>query len=122
MHYDPRDVTYVYVRTPGGTLVKAAVTTPGVSAISLPEWSARRQHERASCRDPAFVEASGASLRRNDPLVRHAKSSPTARRSQATDAAGDHFHDTSSHNHHVASEHRDAHHNSRTNSVLSNNA
>src|SRR3546814_13487926 len=43
VHYDPRDVTYVYVRTPGGTLVKAAVTTPGVSAISLAEWSARRQ-------------------------------------------------------------------------------
>src|SRR3546814_4042885 len=72
VHYDPRDVTYVYVRTPGGTLVKAAVTTPGVSALSLAEWSARRQHERASCRDPALVETSGASLRRTDALGRQA--------------------------------------------------
>ena len=95
VHYDPRDVTYVYVRTPGGALVKAAVTTPGISAISLAEWSARRQRERACCRDPALVEMSGASLRRNDSLVREAKASRTARRRQATAAAGDRFRDTS---------------------------
>src|SRR3546814_14663915 len=79
VHYAPRDVTYVYVRTPGGTLVKAAVTTPGVSAISLAEWSARRQHERASCRYPALVQASGVTLRRDDEMVRTDKSLWTAR-------------------------------------------
>ena len=36
VHYDPRDVTYVFVRTPGGPLVKASVTTPGVFETRTP--------------------------------------------------------------------------------------
>lgn len=95
VHYDPRDITYVYVRSPSGLLVKAPVTTPGVSAISLAEWSARRQSERAASRDPARVEAADASLKRNDAFVKQAKASRKERRRKATAAAGDRNRDTS---------------------------
>lgn len=94
--YDPRDITYVYVRTPGGTLVKAMVTTPGVKAISLAEWTAHRQYERAVCRDPTLVATADASLRRNDTFVKEAKASRKVQRRKATAAAGDRYRDTSS--------------------------
>ena len=94
--YDPRDITYVYVRTPAGTLVKAVVTTPGVKAISLAEWSARRQYERGVCRDPALLASADESLRRNDTLVKEAKASRKVQRRNATAAAGDRYRDASS--------------------------
>ncbi|MCF7221600.1 Mu transposase C-terminal domain-containing protein [Marilutibacter chinensis] len=95
VHYDPRDITYVYVRTPGGVLVKAGVTTPGVSAISLAEWSARRQHEQATCNDPTLVEQADASLLRNNRFLKETKASLKKVRRDATAAAGDRFRDTS---------------------------
>lgn len=61
VHYDPRDITRVYVRTPGGVLVMAMMTTPGVLAISLAEWEARRTQERGVSRHPDVV-ASGVSV------------------------------------------------------------
>lgn len=95
VHFDPRDITYVYVRTPAGTLVKATVTTPGVKAISLAEWSMRRQHERSLSRDPTIVEEADESLRRNDAFVEQAKASRRVQRRRATAAAGDRYRDTS---------------------------
>lgn len=95
-HYDPRDVSYVYVRTPAGYLVKAQVTTPGISAISLAEWSMRRQHERGLCKDPALIERSDASSRRCQVLVKEARTSRNVQRRKATEAAGDRFRDTPS--------------------------
>lgn len=94
VHFDPRDITNVYVRTPAGTLVKANVTTPGVKAVSLVEWSMLRQHERVVSRDPAFVQQSDESLRRNDETVKQAKASRGVRRRRATAAAGDRYRDT----------------------------
>jgi putative transposase len=61
VHYDARDITRVYVRTPGGVLVMATMTTPGVPAISLAEWEARRSRERAASRHPDVVASSDAS-------------------------------------------------------------
>lgn len=95
VHYDPRDITYVYVRTPTGLLVKAMATTPNVMAISLVEWSMRRQCERAMTRDPELIAQSDESLRRNDETVKQAKASRAIRRRKATAAAGDKFRDTS---------------------------
>ncbi len=91
VHYDPRDVTYVFVRTPGGPLVKASVTTPGVSAISLAEWSARRQYERTLSRDPVLVKKSDESLLRNNATVKQAKATRKQNRRKATEAAGDKY-------------------------------
>lgn len=94
-HYDPRDITYVYIRTPAGMLIKATVTTPNISAISLIEWSMRRQHERAMARDPDLIAQADESLRRNDETIKQAKASRAVRRRKATAASGDRFRDTS---------------------------
>lgn len=91
VHYDPRDITRVYVRTPGGVLVMATVTTPGVPAISLVEWEARRNQERAVSRHPDVVASADASQKRADELVSQAKASRKVRRRKATAAAGDRF-------------------------------
>lgn len=89
--YDPRDITFVYVRTPGGVLTRGSVTTPGVSAISLAEWQARRRYEDSRGKDPERVATRHASTRRNDERVAEAKASRRIRRRQATQAAGDRF-------------------------------
>ncbi len=91
VHYDARDITRAYVRTPGGVLVMATMTTPGVPAISLAEWEARRSRERAASRHPDVVASSDASQKRADELVSQAKASRKVRRRKATAAAGDRF-------------------------------
>lgn len=89
VHYDPRDITVLYVRSPVGVIVKANVTTPGIEPISLAEWEARRNYERALSRDPALVATADASQKRGDQLVSQAKASRRVRRRKATEAAGD---------------------------------
>lgn len=89
--YDPRDITFVYVRTPGGVITRCSVTTPGIHAISLAEWQARRRYEDSLGKDPELVAQRHASTRRNDERVADAKNSRRIRRRQATQAAGDRF-------------------------------
>lgn len=91
VHYDPRDISYVYVRAPGGLLVKAIVTTPEIQPVSLAEWQARRAHERSLSRSPEYVALADASQKRADTLVEQAKASRRVRRRKATEAAGDRF-------------------------------
>lgn len=88
---DPRDITYVLVRTPLGNLVKAAATTPGVTAISIVEWRAHRRAEIALGKDPALRAIADASLERSDDTVAQAKRRKSIKRRQATQAAGDAF-------------------------------
>lgn len=94
VHYDPRDITLVYVRTPGGQLVRALVTTPEVHPISLAEWQARRHAERAVARHPDVVAKRDASMRRSDGIVAEARAKRKVRRRRATEAAGDKFRGT----------------------------
>ena len=89
VHYDPRDISVVHVRTPAGILTKAKMTTPGVPAISLAEWESIRTGERVTCKDPALITTADESLKRGDQLVAHAKKSRALRRRQSTEAAGD---------------------------------
>lgn len=89
VHYDPRDISVIYVRSPVGIIVKAMVTTPGIKAISLAEWNARRLRERSLCRQPALTEVADNSQKRNDQLVKQAKQLRSVRRRNATEAAGD---------------------------------
>lgn len=91
VHYDPRDITLVYVRTPGGPLVKALVTTPEIEPISLAEWQARRHAERAVARRPDIVAKRDASMCRSDAIVAEARARRRVRRRRATEAAGDKF-------------------------------
>lgn len=90
VHFEPRDITYVYVRTPPGLLVKAAITTPGIPAMSLAEWHARRSHERSLSRNPETLHIRDESLRRSNAIVEKAiKQVRSVKRRIATKAAGD---------------------------------
>lgn len=89
VHYDPRDITVAYIRSPAGVIVTAKSTTPDITAISLAEWEARRNYERALGRDPRLVARADASQKRGDLLVSEAKASRRVRRRKATEAAGD---------------------------------
>ena len=91
VHYDPRDITRVHVRTPNGVLVMAEVTTLGIPAISLAEWEARRHQERAASRHPDLIALADESQKRGDALISQAKASRKVRRRKATAAAGDRF-------------------------------
>ena len=90
-HYDPRDITYVVVRSPGGVLIRSTLTTPGIPTISLAEWQARREQERVLSKDPALLAERDASLLRNDKLIEVAKATRRVKRRRATAAAGDAF-------------------------------
>lgn len=89
--YDPRDITVVYTRTPGGAVVRCVVTTPGISAISLAEWQARRRYEQSLGNDPKRLATRDASMSRSDLRASEAKASRRVRRRLATKAAGDRF-------------------------------
>lgn len=91
VHYDPRDITVVYVRSPFGLIVRCTVTTPDVPAISLSEWGARRIGERTYANDPERVAKRDASLNRSDQLISEAKASRRVRRRKATQAGGDRY-------------------------------
>ena len=88
---DPRDITFVMVRTPLGNLVKAAATTCGITAISIAEWRARRRAEIAIGKDPMLRAVADASLERGDATVAQAKQRKSIKRRKATQAAGDAF-------------------------------
>lgn len=95
VHYDPRDISVVYVRTPVGTLVKASVTTPGIRAMSLAEWDARKRAEASLGRAPERLAIADASLVRADQIVAFAKASRNLRRRKTTQASGDRWLPTS---------------------------
>ena len=89
--WDPRDISFVYVRTPGGVLVRAALTTPEVSRMSLAEWDARRAWERTLAKDPAMQKQADESLLRGHALVVEARRTRRTERRRATAAAGDRY-------------------------------
>lgn len=89
IHYDPRDVTIAYVRSPGGEYLTVTSTTPGVGKISIYEWNARREYERSLARHPTLIAARDASLRRGDELVARARGRRRVDARLASKAAGD---------------------------------
>lgn len=89
--WDPRDIYCAYVRTPGGVLVKAVLTTPDIPRMSLPEWEARRRWERTLAKDPMVQREADQSLLRSHSHVQDAKRSRRIQRRRATAAAGDRY-------------------------------
>jgi putative transposase len=89
VHYDPRDISVLYVRTPGGAIVVATVKTREIGPISLVEWDFRRAIERGMGRDSALVAMADESLKRSDELVAQSKRKRSVERRAATRAAGD---------------------------------
>jgi len=54
VHYDPRDIRYVYLRSPSGQVVRAEAITPGVPEMSLAEWRTHRRERSKLTKDPAL--------------------------------------------------------------------
>lgn len=54
VHYDPRDIRYVYLRSPSGQVVRAEAITPDIPEMSLAEWRADRSERTRLAQDPAL--------------------------------------------------------------------
>ena len=54
IHYDPRDIRYVYLRSPSGQVVRAEAITPGIPEMSLAEWRSHRRERSQLAKDPAL--------------------------------------------------------------------
>lgn len=89
VYYDPRDITIVHVRMPGGVLVRAKVTTPNIPAMSLGEWAKRRHFERKVCKNATRAQASAQSAQRSHAIVETAQARRKSDRRRASAAAGD---------------------------------
>jgi hypothetical protein len=57
IHYDPRDIRYVYVRDPGGEVVRAEAITPQIPDASLSEWNSCRAERARVSHDPVLQAA-----------------------------------------------------------------
>jgi len=55
VHYDPRDIRYIYVRSPSGQVIRAEAITPGIPEMSLAEWRAHRSERSQLAKDPALL-------------------------------------------------------------------
>lgn len=82
VHYDPRDVTRIYVRGSNGVIVEAMVTDPRVPRVSLTEWRQTRRRLRKSGRTAEFMEARVAGAIASDGIVAGSKKATKAARRQ----------------------------------------
>jgi len=55
VHYDPADISAVFVRSPNGEIVRAACTRKDASPLSLAEWHFRQKQRRAIGNSPDLV-------------------------------------------------------------------
>lgn len=60
--YDPRDIRFVYLRSPNGLMLRAEATQSKVPTISLGEWKSHRVQGRRLTQDPAFIAMRDAGL------------------------------------------------------------
>lgn len=54
VHYDPRDIRYVYLRSPSGQVVRAEAITSGIPEMSLAEWRSHLRERSKLAKDPAL--------------------------------------------------------------------
>jgi hypothetical protein len=86
IRYDPRDITYVYVRGSTGVLCRAALVTPDVERMSLWEWNRIRRVRRQQATSPAHVALKDAALDKADKVLgREKRATRAARRSAAVE-------------------------------------
>lgn len=55
VHYDPRDISRVYVRAPSGVVVCAPCISEELPGVSLAEWQSHRRHLKQLSADPAVI-------------------------------------------------------------------
>jgi putative transposase len=60
--YDPRDIRFVYLRGPNGSMLRAEATQSKVPIISLSEWKSYRAQGRRLTQDPALIAVRDAGL------------------------------------------------------------
>lgn len=96
VHYDPRDIRYVYMRSPSGQIVRVEAITPGVPEMSLAEWRAHRCERSQLAKDPALLALRDSGLAERRAMIensteatrkaRVARRSATSRRQTPPDA------------------------------------
>jgi putative transposase len=87
VHYDPRDISTVYLRSPAGVITVAKPTRNDIPRVSLAEWRALRADERAQGRDPALTAVRDAGLQTRRQLINNTlKATRNARRLAAKNA------------------------------------
>ena len=69
VHFDPRDVSKVYVRGPDGLVRVCRCTNPAIQKISLYELRESRRRRKAAADDPAQRALRHAGFEANDALV-----------------------------------------------------
>lgn len=69
VHYDPRDMSRVYIRDPGGILLSAGYADPTLPALSRNEWAFIRRRARALGRRPDELALRDDLLNAADALV-----------------------------------------------------
>lgn len=55
IHFDPRDISRVYVRAPSGVVVCAPCISQDLPGVSLVEWQSHRRHLKHLSADPAVI-------------------------------------------------------------------
>jgi len=87
VHYDPRDISVVYLRGPNGTVLTATQTREGLPCCSLAEWRALRARNRRAGRDPALLALRDGGIEtRRDLIDQSKKATRAARRASAREA------------------------------------
>lgn len=69
VHYDPRDISRVYVRARNGVLVEASVTEEGFEGISLAEHRHQREARKKLSQCPRLLLRRDASAKASDELI-----------------------------------------------------
>lgn len=87
--FDPRDITWAYVRLPDGSVATAQVTDRGIPAISLAEWDMRRALERAAAKSPNRVAARDVGNGYSADVVAQARAARKVQRRYENQASGD---------------------------------
>jgi len=88
IHYDPRDIRYVYVRAPGGEVVRAEAITPQIPDASLSEWDSYRAERARVSHDPVLQAAQDRGLLARRVMIRSAtEATKAARRTRRADTS-----------------------------------
>ncbi|MGA7438936.1 MAG: transposase [Luteibacter sp.] len=84
IHYDPRDISKVYVRAPSGLVVCAQCISEELPGVSRAEWQAHRSHLKHLSSDPAVIAHKDRGvLARREMIEASERATSKARRAQA---------------------------------------
>ena len=83
IRYDPRDITYVYVRASTGVLCRATLVTHGVERMSLWEWNRIRRLRKKAAAAAVDHAVTDVALDKADRVLHREKRATRAARREA---------------------------------------